>query len=358
MHQAELPDGSPVWVVTGYEAVTRLLADPRMSAAKADSTTGYRGKKLPPALDANLLNMDGEEHRRIRKLAAEAFAPRNHVAHEKMVVEAVSELVTALPANGEIDFMDGLCEPLPARVTGALLGLPREQLGAFRDASSLLLRLDSSPDSEETHKSMTTLLGLLSGVIADKRRAPGDDLLSAWIATRDGEDRLTENELMSLAFITIVGGFENTISVTAFALDELVRNHQAHAREILDRPDEFAKLIRQLIHEGSPMNYSLRRFPTADLEVNGVTIPRGHTVFLSLRSAHLDPAGVGKADLVFGYGRHYCLGAKLAELQAQHAARAVLHRYPHLGVIGPRADYRLRSSWLTYALAELRMIAA
>ncbi|WP_327139235.1 cytochrome P450 [Nocardia sp. NBC_01327] len=358
MHRAELPDGSPVWVVTGYDAVTRLLADPRMSAAKSDSTTGFLGNKLPPALDANLLNMDGEEHRRIRKLAAEAFGPRNHSAQEKMVAAAVSELVTALPADGDIDFMDQLCEPLPARVIGTLLGLPRAQLAAFREASALLLRVDTSPGGEDTRKSMTTLLGLISGVIADKRRAPGDDLLSAWIAARDGQDRLTENELMSLAFITIVGGFENTVSVTAFALDELVRNHQAHAREILDRPAEFAKLIRQLIHEGSPMNYALRRFPTADLEVNGVTIPRGHTVFLSLRSGHLDPAGAGKADLVFGYGRHYCLGAKLAEMQAQHAARAVLQRYSHLSVIGPRTDYQLRPSWLTYALAELRMIAA
>ncbi|WP_405138411.1 cytochrome P450 [Nocardia sp. NBC_01388] len=274
------------------------------------------------------------------------------------MAETVAKLVADLPAAGEIDLMDGFCEPLPARVIGALLGLPREQLGAFRDASALVLRVDSSPDEQDTRKAMVTLLGLVAGVIADKRRAPGDDLLSAWIATRDGQDKLTEDELMSLAFLTIVAGIENVISLTALVLDDIVRNRQHHAREILGEPVEFAKFIRQLINENSPVNYALRRFPTTDLEVNGVTIPRGDTVFLSVRSAHSDPDNAGKADLGFGYGPHYCIGARLAEMQVQHAVRAVLQHYPHLSVTGAREDYQLRLSWQTYALAELRMVTA
>ncbi|WP_327145785.1 cytochrome P450 [Nocardia sp. NBC_01327] len=358
VHRGILPDGSAAWAVTGYEAVKGLLNDARLSVVKAKSRNGYAGAHLPPALDANLLNMDGEEHRRLRKLAAEAFAPRHHRTQEAIVAETVAELVADLPAAGEIDLMGELCEPLPARVIGAVLGLPREQLGAFRDASALVLRVDSSPDEQDTRKAMVTLMGLVAGVIADKRRTPGDDLLSAWIATRDGQDKLTEDELMSLAFLTIVAGIENVISLTALVLDDVVRNQQHRAREILGEPVEFTKFIKQLIHENSPVNYALRRFPTTDLEVNGVTIPRGHTVFLSVRSAHLDPDSAGKADLGFGYGPHYCIGARLAELQVQHAVRAVLQHYPHLRVTGAREDYRLRLSWQTYALAELRMVAA
>ncbi|MFJ4657022.1 cytochrome P450 [Nocardia sp. NPDC088792] len=356
VHEAELPDGSPVWVITGYDAVTRLLADPKVSAAKADSTTGFRGNKLPPALDANLLNLDGDAHRRIRRLATEAFGPRNHAAQERVVIDAVTELVDGLPDSGEIDLMNGLCEPLPPRVTGELLGLPRAQLGDFRNASAPLLRVNTGGD--ETRTAMGIMLRLVSDVIADKRREPGDDLLSAWIAARDGEDRLSENELVGLAFITIVGGFENTISLTAFVLDELVREHQAHAREMLDSPAEFDALIRRLIRAAAPMNYAIRRFPLTDIEINGVVIPRGHTVLASLRSAHLDPAGAGRPDVVFGHGRHYCLGAKLAEMQTRHAVRAVLHKFPRLSTIAPREDYRLRPSWQTYALAELRMTSA
>ncbi|WP_405497049.1 cytochrome P450 [Nocardia sp. NBC_00511] len=357
VHQAELLDGSPVWVITGYENVRRFLADSNVSAAKADSTTGFRGNKLPPALDANLLNLDGEAHRRIRKLAAEAFAPPRQAAQRQVVTDIVAELVGELPASGDIDLMGGVCEPLPVRVTGTLLGLRPDQLGAFREASSPLLRADSSHEPEALRNSMLTLWGLISAAIADKRSRPGTDLLSDWIAARDGADRLTEDELVSLAFITIIGGFENTISLAALVLDDLVRNHQDRARESLDTPAEFAALIRELIRTAAPMNYAIRRFPLTDIEINGVTIPRGHTVLASIRSAHLDPASDNRPALVFGHGRHYCLGAPLAEMQTIEAARALLTRYPHLEANAPRETYRLRDSWMTYSLAELTLKA-
>ncbi|MFE3262407.1 cytochrome P450 [Nocardia sp. NPDC059091] len=357
VHEAELPDGSPVWVVTGYDAVIRLLADPVMSASKADSTTGFRGQNLPTGLNENLLNLHGDQHRRVRQLAAAAFAPRHHPAHEKVVAEAVGELVEDLPTLGVVDLMGGLCEPLPPRVIGPLLGLPREQMPAFRAAISPLLRLDGSHVSAAVRESMATVVGLVAGAIADKRADPREDLLSQWIAARDGEDRLSENELMSLAFLTITGGLENVTSMTALVLDELVRHHQSEGRESLDRPADFAALIGRLIDITRPTNFALRRFPLTDIDVNGVRIPRGHTVFLSLRSANLDPARRGRPHVVFGYGRHYCIGAALAEMEAVHLARAVLQRYPRLEVLGPREGYRLRSSWLTYALAELRVSA-
>ncbi|RMI30563.1 cytochrome P450 family protein [Nocardia stercoris] len=357
VHSAELPDGSPVWVVTGYRAVTGLLADPNVSAAKADSTTGFRGNRLPPALDANLLNVDGDTHRRLRRLGAAGFGPAQRHHQEQVVLGTVADLVDRLPAAGLVDFMAGLCEPLPVRVTGTLLGLPDEQLDAFRDASAPLLRADASHEPDMLSRSMAALLALITAAIAGKRERPGDDLLSAWIAARDGADRLTEDELTSLAFITVIGGFENTISLIALVLDELVRHHQPQAREMLDRPVEFAELIRRLVHTVAPMSFAVRRFPLTDIEINGVPIPKGHTVIASLRSARLDPEAHGRPEPTFGHGRHYCLGANLAELQARHAAQAVLRKYSTIEVIGPRDSYALRDSWITYALAELTLRA-
>ncbi|MFF5037056.1 cytochrome P450 family protein [Nocardia salmonicida] len=355
MHQAELPDGSPVWIVTGYDVVTRLLADPVMSAAKADSTTGFRGQNLPPALDANLLNIDGDQHRRVRKLAAEAFAPPNHPAHRQVVEDAVQELVDALPIEGDIDLMSGLCEPLPPRVIGTLLGLPEDRLDEFRDAARPMFAVDTSQQGAAIQESLGKMLMLVAGVIAEKRADPGTDLISHWLEARDGQDRLSENELISLAFAVIIGGFENVTSLVAAVLDELVRAQNAAARRLLDSEEEFSRLIRDLIGQVAPVNYALRRFPLADLEVNGVTIPRGHTVILSLRSAHLDPAGIGRPDVVFGRGRHFCIGAALAEMQVVTAAKMVLRKYPKLDPIKPQQQYRLRPSWFTYGFAELTM---
>lgn len=105
-----------------------------MSAAKADSTTGFRGQNLPAALEQNLLNIDGTQHRRVRRLAAAAFAVHPHDEH--VVAAAVSELLTAMPVSGTIDLMADLCEPLPPRVIGALLGLSPKQLDQFRAAAA------------------------------------------------------------------------------------------------------------------------------------------------------------------------------------------------------------------------------
>ncbi|PPJ01246.1 cytochrome P450 [Nocardia cyriacigeorgica] len=358
VHEAELPDGSPVWVVTGWDAVTTLLADPRMSAAKADSTTGFRGQNLPAALEANLLNIDGEQHRRVRKLAAEAFAPAHHASQDQVVRAAVTELVDALPATGDIDLMGGLCEPLPPQVIGTLLGLPADKLDAFRAAARPLFLIDTSTHGAAVQGAMGTMLMLVAGVIDDKRRDPGDDLLSRWLAARDGQDRLSEDELISLAFAVIIGGFENVTSLTSAVLDELVRHRCEEARELLGSPPEFARLVRKVMGAVAPVNYALRRFPLTDIDVDGIRIPRGHTVILSLRSAHLDPARRERHDLVFGHGRHFCIGAALAEMQAVHVARAVLEKYPVLKPVKPREQYRLRPSWLTYALAELSVSTA
>lgn len=357
VHQAELPDGSPVWVVTGYEAVTRLLADPRMVATKSASTTGFRGQNLPPALDANLLNIDGDDHRRVRRLAADAFAPRHHAAHEKVVAAAVSELVDVLPDSGEIDLMRGLCEPLPPRVIGELLGLPRDQLDEFRRAAQPMFAVDRSPHGEALQGALTQMLLLVAGVIEHKRGCPGSDLVSRWLQARDGEDRLSEQELISLVFATIIGGFENVTSLTSLVIDEVLRHNAAQARDLLDNATEFRAFIREVIGAVAPVNYALRRFPLTDFVVNGVTIPRGHTVFMSLRSAHLDPARKGRPDLAFGWGRHYCIGAALAESQAVHATEAVLRRWPGARPHQARRELALRPSWLTYALAELSVSA-
>ncbi|MGF0320732.1 hypothetical protein [Nocardia fluminea] len=343
--------------MTGYEAVTQLLADPQMVANKSASTTGFRGQNLPDALEANLLNIDGADHRRVRQLAAQAFAPRHHLAHEEVVAAAVAELIESLPPTGEIDLMGGLCEPLPPRVIGELLGLPREQLAAFRQAARPMFDTDQSKCGEALRDSLTQMLLLVAGVIAEKRRTPGDDLLSQWLQARDGDDRLSEQELISLVFATVIGGFENVTSLTALVIDEVVREHEEHARDVLDDDAAFTALIRTTIGNVAPVNYALRRFPLTDIEVNGVTIPRGHTVFMSLRSAHLDPVSVGRPDLVFGWGRHHCIGAALAQMQVVHATRAVLRRWPHLRTNHPRREYQLRPSWLTYALAELTITA-
>ncbi|SEB45851.1 cytochrome P450 [Rhodococcus jostii] len=359
VHRDQLPDGSPVWVVGGYEAVANLLADHRMSAAKSDSTTKFRGQNLPRALDMNLLNIDGEQHRRVRQLATAAFAPEHHTAHKRVVADAAKRLVADLPATGELDLMSGLCEPLPPRVIGTLLGIPKDKLGQFQTAARPMFAVDTSKEGDAIQGALGSMLMLVADAIGDKRQHPGGDMLSGWIAARDGEDRLSEEELISLAFATIIGGFENVTALTALVIDEAVRFRSAETPVAVDAADSgsLPKLVREIIGDVAPVNYALRRFPLEDIEVNGITIPRGETVILSLRSANTDPSRGARPDLAFGRGRHYCIGASLAETEAVEALRYAFLRWPRLRPMKERSALALRRSWLTYSLAELSVYA-
>ncbi|MDI9979762.1 hypothetical protein [Rhodococcus sp. IEGM 1307] len=359
VHRDKLPDGSPVWIIGGYEAVTNLLADHRMSAAKSDSTTNFRGQNLPRALDMNLLNIDGEQHRRVRRLATTAFAPEHHAAHKRVVGDAAKRLIGDLPASGELDLMSGLCEPLPPRVIGTLLGLPQDKLDRFQTAARPMFAIDTSEEGYAIQGALGAMLMLVAGAINDKRQHPGDDMLSGWIAARDGEDCLSEEELISLAFATIIGGFENVTALTALVIDEAVRFRSTETRLAVDSADSgsLPKLVREIISDVAPVNYALRRFPLEDIAVNGITIPRGETVILSLRSANTDPARGARPDLAFGRGRHFCIGASLAETEAIEALRHVFRRWPRLRPTKERSDLVLRHSWLAYSLAELSVYA-
>ncbi|NKR30129.1 hypothetical protein GS504_02440 [Rhodococcus hoagii] len=353
VREGQLPDGSPVWIVAGYDAVTRLLADRKVSASKDDSTTGFRGQNLPPALDKNLLNIDGEQHRRVRSLAAAAFSGENAGRHRQVVAEEVAALLSVLPREGEVDLVRELCDPLPPRVIGRVLGLPADKLPEFREAARPIFAIDTSKEGEAIQGAMLAMLMLVAGVIEEKRAHPGPDLLSEWIAARDGGDRLSEEELLSLAFATIIGGFENVTALVGWTLDETIRHRSAAARASLNDPESFQSYVRATMGSVAPVNFALRRFPLEDITIGEVTIPKGHTVMPSLRSANSDPSREERPDLLFGYGRHFCIGSQLAEAEVSQTVHQVLARWSTVEPLRPRNDLALRPSWFTYALAEL-----
>lgn len=336
-------------VIAGYDTVVELLADSAMSADKADSTTGFVGQRLPPALDANLLNIDGERHRRVRRLAQEGYSSRR--TQRTLIADSARELAATLPSGGPADLVRQWSEPFPALVIGRLLGLPEDALDEFRDAARPLFRIDTSLEGEGIREAMARMLTLVMTAVAQRRKTPGDDMLSHWIAARDGDDRLSEEELMSLAFATIIGGFENVTALISGVFLELLTGPE---RDVVALPDgEFEQAMREAISKAAPVNYALRRFPLRDLHVGGHTIPRGETVVLSLRSANEDPGRGDRRDVVFGHGRHACPGSGIAAMEVAASVRAVFGRYPHIGLRVDPADLRLKDSWATQVLDEL-----
>ncbi|MFD8811423.1 cytochrome P450, partial [Streptomyces sp. NPDC059627] len=329
VHRVAGTDGLPAWLVTRYEDVRQALADPRLSLDKANAKPGgYRGLALPPALDANLLNMDPPDHTRVRRLVSRAFTPRRIALLREPVRRTADALLDAMAPLGRADLIDAYAAPLPIAVICELLGVAEEDRTDFRSWTDALVVPDPARP-ERAKEAVRALLAFFARLLARKRAEPADDLLSAMIAVRDEEDRLSEDELMSLAFLILFAGYENTVHLIGNATLALLRN-PAQLAALRADPDRLGPAVEERARIDGPAPLAIRRFPTEDVSIGGVTVPAGETVLLSLAAAHRDPRRFPEPDrldigrdatghLALGHGIHYCLGAPLARLETEIA---------------------------------------
>jgi cytochrome P450 len=346
VERISLPDGSPAWLVTGYDEVRAGLADPRLSLSKRYAK-GWRGFELPPALDANLLNMDPPDHTRLRRLVSSAFTPRRVEQLRPRVTRIASELLDVL--SGQTDLIKSYAAPLPITVICELLGVPSADRGDLRGWTN---GLPATVDH---------LVRFLVDLIRDKRESPGDDLLSALVASHDDEDELT-----SLAFLLLFAGYENSVNLIGNGVLALLR-HPDQMSALRADPGLIEPAVEELLRYDAPAPVAIRRFPIEDIEIGGVTIPAGEPVLLGLASANHDPARVtdpdslvldraDQAHLSFGYGIHHCIGAGLARLEGTVAIGALIRRFPNLRLAVPEEDLSWLPSFRTRSLRALPVI--
>lgn len=361
-HRATTPAGEAVWLVTRYDDVRRLLADPRLSLDKTSAEAGgYRGFALPPALDANLLNMDPPQHTRLRRLVSTAFTARRVQRLQPVIDTTVHALIDAVIPAGRADLVTNLAAPLPLTVIGDLLGVPKSDRDSFRAGTTDLI---TPPSPAAAVAALTTIEGLLRDIIARKRHTPSDDLISAMVAARDDHDHLDEDELTSLAFLILWAGYETTVDLLSVGTLSLLE-HRDQFDRLRAHPELADNAVDELLRWTAPTPYAIRRFTTEALTVGDVRLPAGATVLLCLTSAHRDPAHFAAPDNLditrtdasaqvgFGHGPHYCLGAPLARLEVSTALRALTRRLPNLQLDGDSAGPRWRPSFRSRGLLSL-----
>lgn len=351
VHRIAGPDGTPAWIVTRYEDVRAALADPRLSLDKRHATAGtYKGFALPPALDANLLNMDPPDHTRIRRLVGRAFTPRRIEALRTPIRRTADRLLDALGDHGTTDLIASYAAPLPITVICDLLGVPDEHRMDFRVWTDTLVAPDPAAGPGAAKEAVVAMLGYFTRLLADKRRAPADDLLSDLIAVRDEGDRLSEDELMSLAFLILFAGYENTVQLIGNALLALFQ-HPEQLAALRRDPAQLPAAVEEFLRYEGPALLAIRRFPVEDVTIGGVTVPAGETVWVSPSAANRDPARFPDPDrldltrdasghLSLGHGIHYCLGAPLARAETEIALTALLERFPDLTLTDPAPRWR------------------
>jgi cytochrome P450 len=249
--------------------------------------------------------------------------------------------------------MPDFAEPLPAIVIAELLGVPSEDHRQFKEWAKTLVNsigeagpLQRGPEFEQT---LDALVDYLGGVIALRRKAPGDDLISGMIAAQESRDALSHQELLSNSLLLLLAGHETTTNLIGNGTLALLR-HRDQWEALLARPERLEPAIEELLRYDSPVQATVR-VPTEDMELSGVAVPARSLVVCVIGSANRDPRVFERPDeldvtrenvrhLSFGFGEHFCLGAGLARLEARLAFRALLDRAPGLELTGEEVKRR------------------
>jgi cytochrome P450 RapN len=344
--RVQLPFGEPLWLLTRYEDVRAMLADPRFSRTATIGTDIGRMSEFFPIEDS-ILGMDAPGHTRIRRLVSATFTARRMQALRGRAQEIVDGLLDAMAASEQpVDFVQAVALPLPITMICELLGVPfedRERFNAWAD----IFMTSSGHTVEELLDAHGQLTAYLADLIASRRVEPTDDILGALVAARDEDDAvISEGELQSLLMAILVAGYETTANqLGKFVLCLLERPEQlARLREHPElMPNAVEELMRLIpLSAGAQLAY----VATEDVEVGGVLIRTGDGVMPSTASANRDESVFERADeldversdifqLGFGHGSHYCLGAHLARVELQVALTSLLARFPDLRLAVP-----------------------
>jgi cytochrome P450 len=352
IHRAVLSSGMDGWLVVGYDLAREALTHPALlkdstPAADALAAAGYVLNRPGVGLGGQMLEADPPEHTRLRRLASGAFTPRRTAELGPRIQRMADDLIDALPPDGEADLVSTFTAPLPVTVIAELLGIPPEHRESFRAWSSKALEVRA----EDHRESIANLHRLLGSLLADKRAAPQDDLLSALVATRDEDDgRLSEEELVGTALVLVIAGHDTTVNFLGTACLALLRNPE-QLDVLRKRPELLPGAVEELLRYDSSVELSTHRYAAADLELGGQAIPRGSVVVVALTSANRDapmreeqdPAALDVTrqtprHLAFGHGIHHCLGAPLARLESTIALGTLLRRLPTLELAGAVDD--------------------
>ncbi|WP_431944974.1 cytochrome P450 family protein [Actinacidiphila sp. bgisy167] len=339
VHHVRTADTGELWLIVGHEQARAVLADNRFAKdARALGLVTYDEELL----GRHMLVTDPPEHTRLRRLVAREFTGRRVEELAPRVEAITAGLLDAMLArpDGAADLVEALAYPLPITVICELLGVPYLDRAAFRAWSNEVVA-PTGADAER--KAFEELAVYLHELIEDKRRAPGDDLMSALIrtTTEDG-DRLSRTELSGMAFLLLIAGHETTVNLISGGV-----------RALLSHPEQLALLradmslidgaVEEMLRYDGPVETATFRFTTEPVEIAGTVIPAHAPVLVALASASRDPGRFSEPDrfdirrdtrghLAFGHGLHYCLGAPLARLEGRIAVRALLERCPDLAL--------------------------
>ncbi|MFF4575624.1 cytochrome P450 [Streptomyces sp. NPDC001410] len=359
LHEEE--DGP--YVISSYWDIKNLLHDPRISSDAAnvtapgdDELSGAEATGLPPSF----IRLDPPEHDRLRRIANSSFGPPHRPTRIDSMRGELAQIVTGL-IDGfgdarQIDVVDQFAYPFPVTVICRLLGVPREDEPRFRSwVDPIVAGLD--PDTRASAEAMKTAqearlqLGMyLNGLVEKRAREPQDDMLSDLVNSHGPDGAMTAMEVLSTAVLLLIAGHETTVNLITNGMLTLLRYPQ-HLQRLRDDPGLSVKIVEELLRYEPPVQLVPQRTCITDIEVRGVTIPKGSRIWLVLAAGNRDPERFPDPDrfdpdrgdiqhLGFGSGIHSCFGAPLARLEAQIALAELARRLDNPQLVEDPPPYR------------------
>ncbi len=347
------------WLLTRHADVEGVLRDARFSAQRTggwvNDAAAERGELagFQKLFARALLFLDAPDHQRIRKVLNTGFRPEVIQRLAPHIERAVTELLDQLESAASFDVMQALARPLPVRVIATLMGIEAARHDDFTAWSDDLAAFIGAPQPtrEQARRAQASLLAMgryFEELLPEKRRAPGDDLVSRLVQAEDSGEIEGGAELLAQCAMLLFAGHETTRNLLGNGLRALL-SHPEQWQRLQQAPELIPGAVRELLRYDSPVQYSGRRVAT-DLVLHGQRLRRGDLVVPLIGAANRDPARFAQPDVLdiarrdgnslsFGSGPHVCIGAALTLMEAEIAFRQLLRRWPGLSLADAKPQW-------------------
>jgi cytochrome P450 len=364
-------EGLGLWLAFTHAEASAVLRDRRLGRVWSDKAPAERFESFNLIHRNAILEMEPPAHTRLRRLISAAFT-RGHVERLRPWVQQLADslvdgLLERSAGTQPVDVLSGMAEELPVAVIAELLGVPAADRPLLRPWSNAIVKMyeygRTTQLEDAAERAAAEFVAYLRALAADRRRHPGEDLLTHLVTERDSAvDRLTEDELVTTCILLLNAGHEATVNVSGNGLLALLEHPDQLARLRSD-PGLLPGAIEELMRFDSPLQL-FERTATDDVPIGGITVERGQKIAALLGSANRDPAvfasadalDVGRADnphISFGAGVHFCIGAPLARVELQASFAALLGRTSRLELGAPA---RRRREFVIRGLQELPFV--
>lgn len=341
----------PGWYITGYEETMEILRDTRFENRIPLPQESKKYAHLKDLQNGMMLFKNKTDHKRLRFIISKEFSVRKMENYRPLITETVNELLDQVENKQKMDIVSDYAFPLASLIIAKIIGVPKEERYQFRKWAKTLIQTTDLARSRRTlltgNYTTVEMIDYFKELIKKRKLKPKDDLISRLLTNED--DEITDDEILSTCVLLVVAGHETTVNLISNAVLALL-NQPDQLIKLKQDPSLIKMAVAEFLRYESPTQMTAR-IASEDIEINQTTISKGEQVYLFLGAANRDPKQFKDAHLLditrksnphlaFGHGSHFCIGALLAQIEAEVAINTLLHRLPNLKLATSNVNWR------------------